>query len=246
MEGGRKQKHALFRKDGIRGLASPSQNDGSFCKCNLKINVNEAAKEANIMLIFPLHDHDEDEHLSHDKNQRITLIFDASNIIPGTIKAEQAPMPSHELPWSLLARHKGNALTMVNFEIQSRAIILYPFGFQRDDSTTHMERLGALATSKSIRIVFDLDGWLNQDKRLQYRSLIGETEKYSAYHRLKTSQFVEVNDWTKLPQKVNVPEAPPSYTENAHSSSYTSKRSRRCKSSSLSLSLSLFLLYTLY
>lgn len=225
------EKHALFRK----GINAAAYLDNElFCECILKINVNTSERQANVMLIFPL---------NVQNDQRIILVFDATNIVPGTIKFCPASMPNPQ--WSRIARQEGNELTAFSFDLQRRGVLLCPPNFQRDDSKPDIQRLESVAMSMSICIVSDLHGWLSKDKWSQFRSWTAKSATSSEFPRVKpNSTLVEVEDWNKLPKKDPLAsgdslendeapptEAPPTYRDETLPS-YTPaslKRPRQCK-----------------
>lgn len=214
MANSRIESHAVFSKKGVKGTAC--LGNGMFCDCNVKINVNRSEKQANITLTFHFDDGD----------QRVVLIFNANNIITGSIHFEAASITD---PYrSRVERRKGNELTAFLFKSDRCGTILYTRGFQRDSSTC-VRHLGLLATSTSIRIVIDLDGWITPDLGPQLRSHIAEIDTFSAIPVSKRhptlSKLVEVGDWNELPKKdafldpgpygnFEGQEAPPAYPDS--------------------------------
>lgn len=137
-----------FRKGGIPALAWPV-NASYTCACSLAIKVNEAYGQAAIVLHFDIPNRD------FEKNQRISLLYNADNWVPGQIKRGQLAIT----PWYIKELTRGqrrcDSIDSLSMVLRQPCTVLCPPNIAPKDGSGYLfQQLVDLAKATKVSIVF--------------------------------------------------------------------------------------------
>lgn len=199
--------HDIFRRGGVPALASLPLNDGTSCLCSLVVRVNEAYRQATITLHFNLSIH------GSDTEQRISLVYDADNLVPGEIKlgpAKENPLQLAEIT----RRNDFKSLRVLHVALKQPCTVLCPRSSgniaPKDSSDARFQKFVDLAKATRLSITFDY-AWLHPDKSAQFLSLTNSSA-LSGFPRNPAAPSLREVDWTVFsPAELEPAEAPPAY-----------------------------------
>jgi hypothetical protein len=208
--------HFVFRTGGIPVLASVPHKPAPWL-CFLVVRVDESHHKATVELQFGR------KFRGVDGERRVSLVYDADNLVPGTTTLDHANSPPPPYFLSQIARHNGRNLKILSLALMERCTIRWSraLGDIEHSLDERYQQLADLARATSLHILFDY-AWLNPAKSAQFLSLVDTSKQLARYPVDTVSQFREAN-WTVLvPEDAAPLEAPPSYEDASL------RRSRQC------------------